>query len=178
MSNPDGSPMPLPTDEVEKGAAVIGRTPEGMIFMVLPPMVVGVTFMLLTGNHISATCEFVNGLAYHMNNEDILDLKVAPPKLVQLLRDNMLERHGIKEPMTEGVVKKGTKETFEGSYYAEIHPIELAAVGVVIDEIRATMPKDLHTPTIDDVLELWHDAARAFVKDTERLALAGDAGVA
>jgi hypothetical protein len=112
-----------------------------------------------------------------MDNEDVVKTGIASPKLVNLLRQNMLERHGLTS-LTEGVVKKGTTDTFEGSYYAEIHPIELAAIGVVVEDIRQSMPPSLETPVVTGILELWADAAERFVRPNERLALAGDEGAA
>ena len=157
-------------------AAIVGRTTEGLIFMVVPPVVMATTFMMLAGNHISLTCEFVNGLAFHMTDELAGETKIASPKMLAAVKDNVLKRHGV-ENLTEGMWHKGDAETFEGSYYAEFHPMELAAVGEVMEEIRAVLPP-VDAPVIRAVTNLWADAAKQFVEDNERLAATGMSGSA
>lgn len=166
--------------EIEATAAkvVIGRTKEDLIFAVFPPVVLATTFMLMANDHLSASCDFVNSLAAHMRNEDIGESRIASPEIIDMVLASTLGRHGIEEPLSEGYVKKGTPEMFEGMYYAEFHPLELAAVGEVMREILAVLPPGLDAPVVKSTIDLWINASGRFVNDNERLALTGITGAA
>lgn len=163
----------------ERGDRVaIGRTPDGMIFVVMPPVVVAATFLLLSGTHVSMTCEFVNGLAYHMKDEAILKTGLATPRFIDEVLAAVAQRHK-KSVFIETHVKAGSPEEFDGMYYAIIHPTELAGVGEVMREILDRAPSEFRdAPVVTGVLEMWAEAASRFVSTTEALALLGSEGTA
>lgn len=160
---------PFPMDDVTTDAVVLGRTKDGMIFMVMPPMVLGITYMMLTSNHLNDSCHFVDSLAFHMNNEDIYEQKIVSPDIADKVLRNLLVRHNLTK-FEEGIFHKGTPEMFDGLYYGEFHPIDLAAVAEVMREIQAALPPQLEAPVVNAILELWVEADKKFVSKEERLA--------
>lgn len=159
-----------------KDSVVIGRANEtGMIMVVMPPSVLGVTFMLLATNHLESSCSFVNALAYHVKNEDVEQQRIAPPDIIDLIRNNMVKRHG-GTPLTEGFLQRGSPEMFDGLYHGEFSPVELAAVAEVMREIKSLAPPEMEAPTVSAIIDLWINAANQFVRDTEYLALMGGEG--
>lgn len=175
MSNPDK--MVDLTTIANKDNVVVGRSEDDMIMVVMPPSVLGVTFMLLASNHMEVSCGFVNSLAYHMENEDVVAQRIAPPEVVKLIRDNMIKRHGGAQ-IVEGFLKRGDSSMFEGLYYGEFTPLELAGVGQVMKEIKGLNLDSSEAPTVTAIIDMWVNAADQFVRDTERLALWGTEGKA
>lgn len=163
-------------DVASPDSVVIGRTAEDMIMVVMPPSVLAVTFMLTASNHLSVTCEFVNSLAYHIRNEDVKAQRIAPPDLVDLIVENMMQRHGQKS-LHEGYFYKGGDGTFDGLYYGEFTSVELAGVAQIMKEIKEIMPPDVRdAPTVGAIVDLWINAGDQFVRDTEYIALMGNEG--
>jgi hypothetical protein len=156
---------------------VLKRTDDGMVLVVMPPVVLGISFMLLAGVHHPVTCEIVNAMAFHVKNKDVLETGIAGSNLLDLLRESISKRHKVKE-FVESVVHQGSAEMFDGSYYMEIHPTELAGVSQVMAELRdAGLPEFKEALTVNAVIHLWADAAR-MITDAEMIALSGYKGSA
>lgn len=169
-------PIDISTVATES-SVVIGRSEDGMIMVVMPPSVLGVTFMLMASNHLEASCQFVNSLAYHVKNDDVTQQRIAPPDIIDLIRDNMMKRHGYTH-FEEGFLKRGDSDMFEGLYHGEFSPVELAAVGQVMKEVKDLSVSAAKAPTVGAIIDLWINACDQFVRDAELLALWGVEGKA
>lgn len=159
----------FPKDDATQSKVVIGRTKDDMIMVVMPPGVLATTFMLLATNHMKVTCEFVSALGFHMTNEDVRKSGVVSDDILKIVTTSVLQRHQ-KDSFTQSIFKKGDAEMFEGLYYGEFSPTELAAVGHIMREVRETMPRSITAmPVIADVTELWITASERFVTQSEYL---------
>jgi hypothetical protein len=168
-------------EQIEKKMA-IWRTKDGLIGVVLPPTALAITVLSLGPNHLEAVCPLINSLAFHVNRELLAEAGLGEPSLVtaiETMLDRMRERHGIAA-YEEGAIFKGDAETFEGHYYGEIHPFELAAMGFLCEEFLETFPGNLEeiAPATARSMQIWASSSRRFVTDSERLALLGKAGTA
>lgn len=152
---------------------IIGRDTNGDILIVMPPSVLGVTFMLLSGNHMPVNCAFVSALAYHMKNDDVVASGVVAPDLLELILKSVKGRHDGRD-FEETLIRRGTPEEFDGLYWGSIQPVELAGIAVVLQEILTAAGNAIKShPTIYDVMRMWVEAASTFVTDVERMALLG-----
>lgn len=160
----------FPVEEATENQVVIGRTKDDLIMVVMPPGVMAVTFMLMANNHFKLTCDFVSSLGYHMRNDDVKKSEVVSDQILDIVIESVLRRHNITA-FEEGMFKKGTPDLFDGLYYGEFTPTELAAVGQVMQEIRSTSPAIIRSlPTIANVVDLWTTATERFVSSAELLA--------
>lgn len=157
---------------------IVGRTKDDMIFVAMPPTVMACSFMILAGNHISIACDFVSAMAYHMKNSDVIKSGVASEPIINTILESVKMRHNLTD-ISEGAIKAGNSENdFDGMYFGEIHPIELAAVGYVMQEVLQAMPKEIDAPTVTNILKLWIESDARLIKPEERMALMGTEGKA
>lgn len=154
--------------------AMVGRTSDGMVFVALPPGAFAVSFMLLCGTHVSMNCGMVDSMAAHMLNEDVAQQRVAPPEVIRRLLSDLKERHGTEQ--VDNVWKRGDAETFDGYYYANIHPIDLIGIAQVCAELKEATPQVEQLASVHAILNLWVDAGRRFVTPQEVMATMGSEG--